>query len=429
MRVLVIGGYGLIGGYVVSALALAGHEVIGTGRNVRAAKSRFSQVRWAYADLAQFTSEDWAPLLEGVEAVVNCAGALQDNPSDDLEAVHVTGLLTLTKAAHVAGVRRLVHISAAGMQDAQGAFGRTKLAAETALRDEAVDWVVLRPGLVLAPAAFGGSALLRGLAGCPLVIPAVYARSLIQVVGAEDVAEAVRLAIDPKTPGRIAVDLVSSEAYPLGDILVAIRAWLGFEPAPVLDMPPALANLTARVADALAWFGWRSPMRSAALAQLQHGVRGNPNTAALSPVLKIRSLEQWLAGSPSSVQERWFARLYFLKPLGIATLFLFWLASGVIGLLHLRAAVVVLTTAGAPQSLADACVLAGSGADILLAVLVSHRRTASLALKGMIAVSCAYIFGASLWRPDLWSDPLGPLVKVLPSIGLAIVMLAIMEER
>ena len=114
MRVLVVGGYGLIGSQVVAALHAAGHEVTGAGRDIRRAKRRFPFARWERADLATFGAADWAPLLTGVDAVINCAGALQDGPRDDLTAVHVTGLVALASAAEAAGVRRLIHVSAAG---------------------------------------------------------------------------------------------------------------------------------------------------------------------------------------------------------------------------------------------------------------------------------------------------------------------------
>ncbi len=56
-------------------------------------------------------------------------------------------------------------------------------------------------------------------------------------------------------------------------------------------------------------------------------------------------------------------------------------------------------------------------------------RAARLALIGMIAVSLAYLAGATIWRPDLWGDPLGPLMKVWPAAILALAALAIMDER
>jgi hypothetical protein len=47
----------------------------------------------------------------------------------------------------------------------------------------------------------------------------------------------------------------------------------------------------------------------------------------------------------------------------------------------------------------------------------------------MIALSLAYLANATLLQPGLWLEPLGPLVKVFPSIVLALVALAILEER
>lgn len=47
----------------------------------------------------------------------------------------------------------------------------------------------------------------------------------------------------------------------------------------------------------------------------------------------------------------------------------------------------------------------------------------------MVAITAAYLAGATVWRPDLWADPLGPLVKVVPAALLAVVALAMLEER
>jgi hypothetical protein len=47
----------------------------------------------------------------------------------------------------------------------------------------------------------------------------------------------------------------------------------------------------------------------------------------------------------------------------------------------------------------------------------------------MVVTSLAYLTGACILEPVLWLDPLGSLVKVLPSIMLSLVALAILEER
>lgn len=429
MRILVIGAYGLIGGYLATRLVRDGHAVAGAGREVVVARRRMPYVKWIRADLARMDIGAWRAALAGVDAVVNCAGALQDGPRDDLHAVHVTGVMALADACAEAGVRRFVQISAAGIEGGASAFGRTKGEAEDALRRSGLDWVILRPGLVLAPAAYGGSALLRGLAAFPGCIPAAHADAVVQVVSVEDVAEAVARAVAPETSGRIAIDLVASQRTTLGQVLEALRAWLGVAPAPVWSIPPFMVRSGAKLADALAWLGWRSPMRTAAVAQLAGGVCGEAGDCERKLGFAPCALPDILAGWPSGAQERWFARLYFVKPLGLGVLAAFWMASGVIGIVDHAAAAAALTAAGFGVAPAQGVVLGGGMVDIALGALACHRRTAPGALRGMMLVSAAYLAGATLWRPDLWIDPLGPLVKVIPAAVLALAALAMMDER
>lgn len=429
MRVLVTGAYGLIGNHVCARLLRDGNHVIGVGRDTVQARRRMPRIQWRQADLARMTAQDWLPILDGVDAVVNCAGALQDSPRDNLAALHVDGVIALARACEGAGIRRFVQISAVGVTTGDGAFSRTKLAADTAIAALDLDWIILRPALVLAPAAFGGSALLRGLAACPLAIPAIHADAVVQVVSVEDVSDAVARALRPGSPNRFTCDLGAPEPTRLHDILGALRGWLGLPPAPVLRVPVAAGRAAASVADALAWLGWRSPMRTAAITQLSQGVRANAEDAPRLLGLHPRALPDILDGSPSGVQERWFARLYFAKPLILATLAAFWIVSGVIGLLRLHAAASVLTDAGMGEGIALLQVIIGAFVDLAVGAAICHRRTAAAGLWAAIAVTAAYLLGATAFRPDLWSDPLGPLVKIIPAAALALCALAILDER
>jgi len=429
MRVLVIGANGLIGGYVTARLIAEGHDVVGAARNLDLARRREPRATWVGADMARMSAADWRPLLRGVDAVINCAGALQNGPRDDLEAVHVDGLVHLATAAISAGVRRFVQVSAVGAENGQSHFSQTKARAEAALDELDIDWIVIRPGLVLAPAAYGGSALLRGLAAFPWAIPAVHADSIVQVVSAEDVAACAARAIVPGTPARFVATLTAERATTLADLLLALRAWLGIAPAPIVPVPPPLARICATIADGLAWLGWRSAMRSAAIDQLRGGVRGRVDEGACRLGFKPRELEDILSGWPTGVQERWFAWLFFLKPVVMATLAAFWFGTGVVAIMARGAAARALTSAGFSHAAASGVVLAGAGVDIVLGLLICVRSTAALALKGMVLVSLIYFAGATVWRPDLWSDPMGPLLKAVPATVLALVGLAILDER
>lgn len=430
MRIAVIGAYGLIGSYVSARLVADGHSVVGVGRDIDAASRRFPALEWKRADLAKASVTDWTAVLANVEAVVNCAGALQDSPRDDLRAVHVEGVRRLVAACEGIGIRRLVHFSAAGVGPERGtSFNATKLGAERLLAESRLEWIVLRPGLVFASSAYGGTALLRGLAGFPGGSPIVYSDSLVQTIGAPDVAIAVTRCLEPDAPSRISLDLVHSEALTMADLVSRLRGWLGFRPAPVVPVPPALARATAAVSDALAWLGWRSPMRTAALEQVRMGVRGRAEDA-LRLGLDIKSFDAVLAANPSGVQERWFARAYFAKPAILVCLLAFWMLSGLIGLtVGFGDAVAILTSAGLGASLAKVLVIGGSLVDITLAILLSWRRTTALALQGMLLVTAGYLIAGALVRPDLWLDPMGPLLKSIPAAFLAGAALAILDER
>lgn len=427
MRVVVLGAYGLIGAYVTARLLREGHSVTAVGRHVAAAARRLPSVEWMAADLRRMDAAAWRPVIAGAEAIVNCAGALQDSPRDDLQAVHLKTVADLIEACRETGVRRFVQVSAAGAPDGVGRFGETKRAAEQALQASDLAWVILRPALVIAPAAYGGSALLRGLAAFPGFVPAYRPEAIVQTVAVEDVAEAVVRAADPAGPARIACDLAAPEPTRLADVLAALRGWLGLPPARIVAVPAWAARAVSGVADALALLGWRSPMRSASLAQLAAGVRARDPADALG--IRPRSLAETLVLQPSGVQERWFARLYFAKPLTLAVLAGFWLASGLIGLVEHGRAARLLLDAGLSARPAEGLVVAGALADITLGALVCARRTAPFALRGMLLLTGLYLVGATVWVPQLWSDPLGPLVKTIPAAALALAALAMMDER
>ena len=79
--------------------------------------------------------------------------------------------------------------------------------------------------------------------------------------------------------------------------------------------------------------------------------------------------------------------------------------------------------------LARGLVLAGSLADLGVAAGILFRPALRLALGGGAALATAYAIGATIVRPDLWLDPLGPMVKVVPVIALSMLCLAMAEER
>jgi uncharacterized protein YbjT (DUF2867 family) len=224
MRVLVLGGYGLIGTPLVLRLLASGHSVVGVGRSIGPAARRIPGAAWISQDIAELsTPERWQPLLSGVDAVVNAAGVLQDSPRDDVSALQSVAMRALFTACVQAGVRRVVQISAAtASRKALTAFLRSKAEADEALAALDLDWVILRPGVVFGPQAYGGTALLRGLAGFPMFIPLLAGTQPIRTVHVDDVVNAVIGSLDGNVPAGRIYDLVEPQAHTLREVVLAI---------------------------------------------------------------------------------------------------------------------------------------------------------------------------------------------------------------
>lgn len=430
MKILVLGGYGLVGLAITKALMRAGHDVTGFGRLRRKGLAAVPEAAWVQGDMSRLTDPaGWVPLLEGIEIVINAAGVLQDGLTDKVVAVQRDAVVALLEACRRAGVRQVVQISAPGVSETSGtAFYRSKAEADTAVRASGLDWVILRPGLVLSPQAYGGTGLLRQLAAVPMIQPIMLPEAPVQTVLVDDVAAAVLHAVEARLTG-IEADLVSPDTATLEELVLSIRRWLGFPPPKaVIRVPAFFGGLAARAGDAAGWLGWRPALRTASLKVLGGGIAGD---AARWPGLtgqKVRSLAESLLALPSTVQERVYARTALLFPLLLATLSLFWIVSGVIGWLE-RSEAAALLDGALPEGLAPVLVAAGSLADVLIGIgLLLRPVTRAAALAG-IGLSLAYLASGAALTPHLWMDPLGPMVKVFPAMALSLTVWALAEVR
>ncbi|MGH1355136.1 MAG: SDR family oxidoreductase [Thalassovita sp.] len=424
-RVLVLGGYGLIGSACMRALVGAGMQIAGLGRSQKRALRSDPTAKWIIRDIPSLSIEDWLEILVNFDVVVNASGALQDGARDSLQAIHVQAVERLTNAARRCGVR-IVQISAAGVSpDAPTEFFRSKARGDAIIIELAPDWVILRPTLVISPEAYGGTALLRAVASLPGVCPVVFPDAQVQTVHIDDVAAAVVRAANGEVPSGTIADLTEPEAQSFPDLILKMRRWLGVGKGVSVRVPNWVIDLSGKTADLLGYLGWRSPLRTTALHALQGGIRGD----ASSWPYTCRPLSVTLLNLPATRQERSFARLYLLLPLAIATLAIFWTISGLIGLFETDMAVKTLTDRGVIPFFAAISVGGGIVADIALGFAILWRRWTRLAALGMIVLSVVYLLGAAVLTPDLWRDPLGPMIKVFPGMTLALFIWLLIEDE
>lgn len=431
MTVLIVGAYGLIGCGVAQRLIRDGHTIMGLGRDIGTGKRVLPTINWLSADLRALTEVSaWQPLLKGVDAVVNCSGALQDGPEDDLEVVHHYAVAALAQACASANLK-VVQVSAAGAHlDATTPFLASKARGDAAIQTAGVNHHIFRPGLVLARNSYGGSTMLRMLAAVPIIQLIAVPDAKVQTVALGDVAEAVSASLAGDIPNGFVTDLVESEAHSLREIVTSMRRWLGFAPARrEIIIPEFMTRTMSKVADGLGRLGWRSPLRSTAIKVLADGVTGVPTDLSKFGVPPVKSLSQTLASMPARAEDRLFARMALLTPILIATLIVFWVLSGVLGFISVNEAALVLEDVGWPHALAVTSVLFWAVVDIAIAVGLAYRPYAKMACWCAIGVSLFYLAASTVFVPYLWLDPLGPMVKILPSIALALVARIALETR
>ena len=80
-------------------------------------------------------------------------------------------------------------------------------------------------------------------------------------------------------------------------------------------------------------------------------------------------------------------------------------------------------------ALAEASVIAGALADIAVGSLIAFRRTANPGLLLGVAVSLFYAASGTQLLPELWRDPLGPLLKMWPIVVAHLMTIAILRDR
>jgi UDP-glucose 4-epimerase len=265
VKVLVTGATGFIGAPLTEALAGAGYQVRAAVRDRRRRTFPAGVEIAMLPDLAG--AVDWAPLATGMDAVVHLAGIAHvgpEIPDAIYDRVNHLATAALAGAAAMAGVGRFVFMSSTRAQAGAAAdnpltetadptptdaYGRSKLAAEAAVRASGLPYTILRPAMVYGPNPKGNLASLIRLAALPLPLPfGAYAnrRSLLAL---DNLIAAARFALeDPRAENETFL-VADPDAISLAELVALLRAAAGRRPS-LLPVPPALLsallNLTGK---------------------------------------------------------------------------------------------------------------------------------------------------------------------------------------
>jgi nucleoside-diphosphate-sugar epimerase len=237
--VLVTGSDGFIGRHLVPYLAAQGYKVIAASRTASAFEAP-SITAVQLPDLS--TPFDWHPLLQQCDAVVHLAGIAHTNADEDLyDRVNHRATEALAHAALCHGTHLIVVSSIAAQSGSfsdhelteddpprpSSAYGRSKLAAEQAVRATGVAFTILRPVVIYGDGQKGNFATLHKISRLPIPLPFGAVTAQRSVLSVQNLSYAVATALtNSRARGET---FIVSDPTPLtvSDIIARYRASLG----------------------------------------------------------------------------------------------------------------------------------------------------------------------------------------------------------
>ena len=248
MQVLVLGGNGFIGASIVAKLQMQGAQVIIGSRQSSTNQSN-RQVHLQYMLLA----DDWLPLLQNVDVVVNSVGILRERKGGETyEKVHTLAPAALAQACAQLGVR-MIHISAIGLSmQAKSRFIRSKLLGEQAIINSGADVTIVRPSLLDGEGGYGAK-WFRRVATWPLQL-VMQSEGLVAPLQVTDLGEAVaKLCLNGYVNLPKVMELGGNETISIPQYLNWLRATGQRKPAAQIAVPKIMVRLTSHIFDMLAW--------------------------------------------------------------------------------------------------------------------------------------------------------------------------------
>jgi len=253
-RVVVFGGSGFIGRYVVKRLAAAGHPVRVACRDVERAKvlkpmGAVGQVSPMLTNVRY--PETVKAACEGMDWVINLVGILHEQGTQRFDSVQTEGAAAIAEAAAAGGASKLVHLSAIGADtDSASIYAQSKAAGEAAVRAAFSSATIIRPSVVFGPEDdfFNRFADLARFSPALPLIDGGHTR--MQPVYVGDVADAICKALGEDAAAGQTYELGGPRVMTMQEIMEYTLREAGMKRL-LLPLPSALAEIPARFLELL----------------------------------------------------------------------------------------------------------------------------------------------------------------------------------
>lgn len=430
MNILITGASGFVGSQIVTDLLKANHHVTCCVRNVAYTKKLFPRANVVYCDFQNNLDEkDWLPHLKNIDVVINTVGIFYHPFKKIIWQIHYEAPIALFNAAVKSGVKKIIHISALGIEKFNVDYATSKKAADDYLLSLPISAFILRPSLIYGQGSYGGTSLFRGLVGLPGFIPVPGKGSQqFQPIYLPDLSKAILKLLDVEQDKPTILTAVSEQKISLESILKTLREWLGFSKAIIIKIPLFFIRMAS-------WFGNLIPYstlnQTGFTMMSQDNITSEYETKRFRDIVGFspRNYTEGIFAEPSHVQDRWHAKLFFVKPLLQAALAFLWIFTGLCSLFFYSTEISyqLLSQVGVPTDWQAYFLYGASTIDILIGLTLLFNFQVRKICVLQILMVLIYTLIITIKLPHFWLEPFGPISKNIPLL-VSIYILFILES-
>jgi NADH dehydrogenase len=195
---LVIGGTGYVGGYILEALdGKVPNEQVRVMSRDKTSLEKLAEQGYDTVEGNVTSLEETRKAMQGADTVIHLTAIIREVPSkgQTFDAVMGEGTENMVEAAKDAGVKRIIFMSALGAENMSTGYYKNKIRGEKAVKESGIPYVIFRPSIQIGP---GGEfvGLLKQLTMLPVVPVLGPGDYPMQPVYVRDVARYVVQALD-----------------------------------------------------------------------------------------------------------------------------------------------------------------------------------------------------------------------------------------
>jgi nucleoside-diphosphate-sugar epimerase len=419
MHILVAGATGFVGFWLTRELIEKGYKVTCAVKNTNQAKQMFPEAAIIFCDFAEEQSESyWQEQLKEVDVIVNCIGLFYHSEKSILWRVHLHTPKVIFTVANQLKLKKVIQLSALGIEQYNTAYAQSKLAAEQFLQENIqIPYFILKPSFIYGPGSKGGILLLNSLAMFIGKIPLPgNGGQLFQPIFVFDLVKSMLSLIQHAGDLSETIHCVSKDKISLKTMLQELARWMGRKRISFLPVPQRFLQLGAYLGSIL-----RSPLiNKESVQMLQAGCStSEEKEKQFTKLCKLQplSFSQGINYFPVTEAIKWQAKLFFIPSLLRFALAITWIFGGVTGALFFKeTSYSLLASLGLPDFLQMISLYGSSLIDIFIGLsLLFNIKIKQNCIAQLIVIS-SYTLLVTLFFPWYWLEPFGPIVKNIPII-------------